>query len=217
MKVVRITPTDSASLDAFAQVMVDAFATEDIHSYIFDFARGGTRQTLVRAARVELESYAGVRDHVLVAVMGGRVVGGAMVSRNARRPVRRRMFQGLRWLLAAVPLAPAVRWRRLRRLHTATGLSRPVVGEHYTLAALTVHPDFQGRGIGSALLDEVHRLSELDPGVIGVYLYTGARKNQLMYERKGYQTIEARQTEALTVYHMFRTNGGSFVTVDSSD
>lgn len=171
----------------------------------------------MRAARVELESYAGVRDHVLAAVMGGRVVGGAMVSRNARRPVRLRLAQGLRWLLAAAPLAPSVRWRRLRRLHTATVLSLPVVGEHYTLAALTVHPDFQGRGIGSALLEEVHKVSERDPGVIGVYLYTGDRKNQLMYEHKGYQTIETRQTETLTVYHMFRTNGGSFVTVDSSD
>jgi len=217
MKVVRIVPTDSASLDAFAHVMVEAFATEGIHSYIFDVARGHTRQTLVRAARVELESYAGARDHVLVAQMDGRVVGGAMVSRNARRPVRLRLVQGLRWLLAAAPLAPAVRWRKLRRLHTATCLSRPVVGEHYTLAALTVHPEFQGRGIGSALLDEVHRLSERDPGVIGVYLYTGDRKNQLMYEHKGYQTIETRQTEALTVYHMFRTKGGSFVTVDSGD
>lgn len=217
MNEVQVVAADCASLDAFAQVMVDAFATEGIHCYIFDFSRKGTRQTLVRAARVELESYAGIGDHVLVAHMDGRVVGGAMVSRNARRSVRLRVFQGLRWLRAAAPLAPAVRWRNLLRLHTAAGLSRPFVGEHYTLAALTVHPEFQGRGIGARLLDAVHAISERDPSVLGVYLYTGERKNQLMYERKGYQTIEARQTGELTVYHMFRTNGGGFVSADSAD
>jgi GNAT superfamily N-acetyltransferase len=210
MDIVRIAPRERSAIREFASVMVDAFATEGIHAYALDLKRGNSRQARLRTALVELQSFTCDTDHILVARSDGRVVGGALLSRNASHPLHVGVRYAVRWLRVALPLLPAVRWRRLYRLHRATKLSRSIAGAHYTLSALVVRPDLQGRGIGSALLAEVHRVSECDPGVLGVYLYTGDSKNHLMYERAGYATIETRHADWLTVYHMFRTNGGRF-------
>lgn len=207
---VQLATASRAALQEVASVMVEAFAGEGIHLHLFDFSRRHTRVGLRRSLRVELDSVVAAGDRVLIAQVDGRIVGGAMISGNAPRPVEMRIIQGFRWLCAAAPLLPAVRWRRLLSMHRAASLSRPIVGAYYTLSALAVHPAFQRHGVGSKLLHAVHELAEGDSTILGVYLYTGERKNQLMYERAGYQTIETRQTGALTVYHMFRTNGGRF-------
>ena len=192
----------------FASVMVDAFAGEGVHLHKLDFARRQTRAALMRTFVVELEWCTGDGDHVIVARLDGRVVGGVMMSKNTPRLLRTRVVQGLHWLFVAAPLALSVRWRRLPALHRATVLSQPLVGAYYVLPALTVHPEFQGCGIGKRLLDAVHAISERDSSVRGVYLYTGDKKNQEMYERAGYRTIETRHAGELAVCHMFRTNGG---------
>jgi GNAT superfamily N-acetyltransferase len=205
---VRIATASRAELEEAACVMAEAFSTEGVHSHLFDFSRRHARTGLRRALRVELESAVNDGDRILVAHAEGSIVGVAMVNGSRRWPAGERMVQGLRWLCAVAPLLPAVRWRNLPAFHRASSLSRPIAGAYYTLPALTVRPAFQGRGIGSMLLREVHELAERDAGILGVYLYTGERRNQLMYEHAGYRTIEMRPAGTLTVYHMFRTHGG---------
>ena len=214
MAEVSISPADCDCLDRFAEVMVDAFATEGINTYTFDFGRGFTRACRCRTAKVELDAFISDGDHVLVARETGVVVGGAIISRNSSRRLGARLVHVLGWLYAAWPLVLAVRWRRVLSAHRATMLSRPIAGTYYTLAALAIHPACQRRGIGAALLEEVHKLSERDASVLGVYLYTADTRNQLMYHRAGYETIETRRAGDLSVYHMFRTNGGGFLRYD---
>ena len=217
MDAVQILVAGRASLPELAAVMAEAFCTEGVHSHLFDFSRRHARDGLRRALRVELESAVSEGDSILAAHTDGRIVGGAEVNGSRRQPAGVRMVQGLRWLCAAAPLLPAVRWRNLPAFHRASSLSRPITGAYYTLPALTVHPAFQRRGIGSMLLRAVHELVERDSGALGVYLYTGEQKNQLFYEHAGYQTVEMRRAGALTVYHMFRTNGGGFRTTDGGE
>ena len=217
MNDVQVTRGDRSSVEGFACVMVDAFATEGINAYAFDFDRGHTRAARCRTARVEVMSYLREGDCLLVARCGERIIGGAIVTGNTPLPRRLRLGYAARWLVAALPLLRAVRWRRWLSVKRATSLVRPIKGAHYTLAALAVHPDFQRQGIGGTLLEEVRSVSERDLTVIGVYLYTGDRKNQLMYERAGYRTIETRQAGDLRVYHMFRTNGGGFDSVNANE
>jgi len=214
---VSIHEADGGCLAEFAAVMVDAFAAEGINAYAFDFARGGTLRARRRAARVELLSFLQTGALILVARRGGRIVGGAIVDKNTRKSWGSRLRHTPRWFLAALPLLPAVRWDRLLEVRRATSLTQPIVGAYYTLAAVAVHPDVQGRGIGRMLLQTVHAFCEQDPVALGVYLYTGDWKNRMMYEREGYETLEVRKTGTLTVYHMFRTNGAHRVALDVNE
>jgi GNAT superfamily N-acetyltransferase len=213
----QVVPADEASLEEFARVMVDAFTTEGINAYAFDFRRPGSLAARRRAARAELRSFFDAGDTLLLARIGAEVVGGAIVSRNARLSWRLRLRLAGRWLFVSLPLWPSVRWRRLSAVRRATRLSRPIEGAYYTLAALAVRPDRQGRGIGRQLLQGVDALSERDFKALGVYLYTGDCRNQRMYERDGYETIETRRAGDLTVYHMFRVNGARLVAPDVNE
>lgn len=217
MDELRIGPVDGADLRELAAVMVEAFADEGIHRYVLDFSRGRARHALLRPFLIELESMAADGDTILAASVEGRIVGGAMLTGRRRRPLRRSIVESLRWLRAVVPLLPVVRWRRVFLLHRASRLSRPIVGSYFVLPALVVHPAFQGHGIGRKLLQTVHDCVAKEREVPGIYLYTGERKNQLMYEKAGYRTIEVREAGALNVYHMFRTNGGQFTTTDGDE
>ena len=199
---------DGDSVGDFARVMVDAFATESINAYAFDFTRGHTWAARCRTARIEVDSALQRGDYLVLARERDRIAGGAIVSRNVPVPVRVQAAYAMRWLWAVLPLLPTVRWRRLASVKRAIRLTRPPYGAYYTLVALAVHPEHQGRRLGHALLHEVHRLSERDPEAIGVYLFTGGEKNRRMYEGAGYRTIETRRAGSLSVYHMFRTNGG---------
>ncbi len=213
----QVVPADKASLEAFARVMVDAFTTEGINAYAFDFRRPGSLNARRRAARAELRAFFDAGDILLLARLGAEMVGGAIVSRNARLPRLLRLRLVARWVFASLPLWSSVRWRRLPAVRRATRLSRPIEGAYYTLAALAVHPDRQGRGIGRRLLQSVDALSERDFEALGVYLYTGDRRNQRMYERDGYETIETRRAGDLTVHHMFRVNGTRRVAPDVNE
>jgi GNAT superfamily N-acetyltransferase len=214
---VSIIEAERDSLAEFAAVMVDAFATEGINAYAFDFSRGGTLRARRRAARVELRSFFESGDYLLVARLEGRIVGGAIVGRNAPQALRTRVGHTIRWMLVMLPLLPAVRWGRLRAVKRATSLSEPILGRHYTLVAVAVQPDYQGRGIGRALLQKVHAFSENDSDAVGMYLYTGDSKNRILYEGEGYEAIEVRIAGTLTVSHMFRTNGAYRMALDVNE
>jgi len=56
---------------------------------------------------------------------------------------------------------------------------------HHYLAFLAVHPEDQGRGIGSALLDRHH--ARLDEAGIPAYLEANHPRNRDLYLRHGYQ------------------------------
>lgn len=211
---VRISPASGTELRELAAMMAEAFAGEAIHRFVLDFGREGTQDALLRPFTVELESAAAGGCIVLAASVEGRIVGGATLCKCRRSSLRLRIREGLRWLRAIVPLLPAVRWRNVLLLHGAARLLRPIIGSHFVLPALAVHPAFQRRGIGPQLLEAIHERVERDGQALGVYLYTGERKSQQMYEKAGYRTIETRQAGALTIYHMFRTNGGGFVTAE---
>ena len=73
---------------------------------------------------------------------------------------------------------------RVGRLDAALEQHHPADPHHY-LAFLTVHPDDQGHGIGSALLDRHH--ARLDEAGIPAYLEANHPRNRDLYLRHGYQ------------------------------
>lgn len=71
------------------------------------------------------------------------------------------------------------------------------------LEAIAVHPDHQGEGIGSRLLDEVHQLCHRDETTDGICLYTGSEQNVALYKRFGYTLTATVEGKAFRAYHMY--------------
>lgn len=59
---------------------------------------------------------------------------------------------------------------------------------HYYLPVIGTRPERQGFGIGSALLDRV--LSRCDQEKLPAYLEATTRRNQALYERRGFQVVD---------------------------
>ena len=91
---------------------------------------------------------------------------------------------------------------RARELDAALDAHHPFDPHHY-LAFLAVHPDEQGRGIGSALLDRHH--ARLDRAGIPAYLEANDPRNRDLYLRHGYAIRSVIQLpDGPTLWTMWR-------------
>ena len=73
------------------------------------------------------------------------------------------------------------------------------------LAALGVHPDYQGRGLAGLLLDRTHEISGGSRDSSGVYLETASMKNVDMYRHFGYNLISKDSLEnTVDLWYLFR-------------
>ncbi len=82
------------------------------------------------------------------------------------------------------------------------GLTKP----YFTVEMLGVHPEHQGKGVGSALLRAVQARGKSDPAVSGIYLNTASEGNRAFYENRGFDTLRIEDLGAVKVYHMFWQN-----------
>ena len=77
-------------------------------------------------------------------------------------------------------------------------------GKHWYLETLGVDPNFQGKGIGSSLMN--FKLKEIDLQGLPIYLETSTEKNVRFYEKMGFKVVEEvviPETE-VTQYYMLR-------------
>jgi GNAT superfamily N-acetyltransferase len=133
-----------------------------------------------------------------------RLVGVAGISAPGELPVPTSIVS--RWAWLAAVLGPQAT-KRLERFGEATERQRLPM-PHLTLDALGVLPGLQGRGYGRALLDATHALAESHPYTDGVYLDTESPSNVDLYEHVGYRMVGREQLDDLTIWCMFRPNGG---------
>jgi GNAT superfamily N-acetyltransferase len=91
-----------------------------------------------------------------------------------------------------VTLIPALGRRIPRSLQGLRAIEeRHPKKPHWYLAVLGTHPDRQGQGIGSALLQPV--LDDCDRLEIPAYLETGTERNVAFYTRHGFKVTEEIQ------------------------
>lgn len=78
---------------------------------------------------------------------------------------------------------------------------------HHYLAAIGIHPEFQGQGFGRLLLDAVHEMSESHTESTGVYLETAKQENVALYEHFGYHLVSKdKLDDTVDIWYMFRPN-----------
>ncbi len=77
---------------------------------------------------------------------------------------------------------------------------------HFYINALGVHPQSQRKGIGSAILSQVHQMSEQNPDSHGVALDTQTQENVAYYQRFGYGVSNTVELENVKNWFMFQPN-----------
>ena len=76
---------------------------------------------------------------------------------------------------------------------------------HFYLDILGVTPKSQGQGVGKALIETLHKMSESSPQSCGVALDTENESNLEFYERLGYSVSTITNLNRLKIWSMFRS------------
>jgi GNAT superfamily N-acetyltransferase len=84
-------------------------------------------------------------------------------------------------LARAARLGAAMEWRHMR-------LARGVGGAHYYVRDIGVHPDMQGKGLGSTLMSPT--LQRCDREGLPAYIEASSERSAALYERLGFEHIE---------------------------
>lgn len=176
----RIDGLGAADVEPAADVLNEAFLADPVWTSIGPRRRAHRRfanRTIFRGI-VDASRRNGARARV--ARSGSRVVGVSIAFVPGSWPLpQSALAYELRWLALVGP-APALRGfrndRTIRRRHPLNPLMY--------LWFLGVDPQWHGRGVGRALLAEVH--ADSDALGLPTYLETGTERNVGFYEGDGY-------------------------------
>jgi ribosomal protein S18 acetylase RimI-like enzyme len=176
-------PASGAEVRAAANVLAAAFVDDPVWTAIGPHRRGHRRV----ANRV---SFAGILAgsrrggaRIRVAREDGRVLGASVAFEPGSWPLSEGSIAWeLGWVFVAGPL-PAWRGFNDDRAMRAEHVTHP----HMYLWFLGVDPKVHSRGIGRALLAELHdRSAEIG---MPTFLETGSEENVRFYERLGYEVL----------------------------
>lgn len=206
----RVTSLRHADIPEVVAVLCAAFRHYPVMRYVLGpaSASDGLQRLVglfVSARRFRDETFVGVRS-------GERLLAAGMVSASPERPVPGALRDLQRSTWAYLGDDARVRYERF------VLAASPLVPEtpHLHLNMIGVHPDAQGRGLGRAILDHVHRLSLDDPTSAGVGLSTEVAANVALYRHVGYECLGfARVEEAFTTWAMFRRDPVPFLDPES--
>jgi GNAT superfamily N-acetyltransferase len=176
----------AADIPALTEMLVRSFADDPVANFMF---AGDRRRRLGLRAffSSQLRHQYLPQGHVYTTddLSGASLWGSPDVARN-----------GLRELIQLLPAAPylasAHTHRALQLLFEVDGLHPRE--PHWYLATLGVEPEWQGKGIGSALLQSM--LAQIDERGEPAYLESSKERNVPFYARFGFEVIEELRSKA---------------------
>lgn len=167
-----------------ATVPVFTAAFQTYPSFVGMFPNERLRPVFVKAFMTTA-----VRDALALGICHGafledRLVGVAAWIGPGGMPLPwQREVRALPRLVAAMARQPH-RLRIALQASAALDENHPAGSEHWYLATIGVHPDAQGRGVGTALLDAMH--TRFDERGEPAFLETSKPSNAAFYVRHGY-------------------------------
>ncbi len=207
----RIITADETMLAKGAEVLSEAFREEPLTAFICDFSKDSAPDILRRAYILSARIYFRSGQQIFLAVRGDAVKGVAVLTREGKLPVLKAAARDLPGILTLLPrVLSIISIKKVLSARNAVAVPGNLPRPFYALEAIAVDSRFRGAGIGGMLLDEVHRAGEENPEISGVYLITLTETNKLLYERRGYETVESRRLNGLNVYHMFMKNRAGY-------
>jgi len=194
---VVVLPLAAGELERACAVLGLAFAGNP--STLVNVRGDHTRAERTMRRVVRVAKLARPYSRVLVAHLDDEIVG---VLNAAPWP---RCQMGVVDTLRTAPgLVRALRWALPRAARMTSARARHDPHEpHWHLGPIGVHPDHQGRGVGSALLSSF--LAEVDAEDAAAFLETDVERNEVLYQRFGFHTVTREEILGVDTRFMWRT------------
>ena len=181
---VEIAAATAADFNGAGRALAEAFTDEPIWTAIGPRRRGHRRIANRVAFWGIIRGAARHRARIRVArTTDGGIAGAAIAFADGDWPLPdAATLWELPWVFAAGPV-PVGRGLRDDRAMRAAHAAHP----HIYLWFVGVEPGWQGRGVGRALMADLHEWAE--PSGLPVYLETGTRDNVAFYASLGYAEL----------------------------
>jgi len=182
---VHVRKATAADVPHLAAMLARAFDDDPVAMFLFPDERR-RRAGLRRFFKIQLRATF-LRDDECYTT--DDVVGGALWAAPGRpKP-------GLRDLVRLTPIIPMLGRRLPRALQFlgAVEAKHPKDRPHFYLGVLGTDPPWQGKGVGSALLEPV--LERCDADGIPAYLESSKERNVPFYARHGWEVTEELEPE----------------------
>ncbi len=189
-------PDDAAEA---ARCVARAFTTEPLMSAFFPGPSAPRAAAVTRFSGLLLRARLAIGAPCLVASSAGRIAGIAMGY--GPDPAAWPGDVQTEWdsFIASTP-GLADRFEEYHRATSPFGESRP----HHYLGVIAVDPDFQGAGLGAALIGAFCILADGDPASAGLALDTSNPENLNWYARFGFSVLGSGPVGSATVWSLFR-------------
>ena len=203
----RVVAVPPARAGEAAEVLAEAFHDYPVLRFVIGASGAAYASRLrrftafaVAARHLRGELVSGVEDGA------GRLVGVATIVGPVPAPAPPALDVLRADLWSALGEAALARYER----HGAVAGRRGPPTPHYHLSMIGSRRAVRGRGVGRLLLEALHERSRTDPASTGVGLNTQDSRNVALYERFGYQLIDAgRVEEAYDSWSFFRPDSAA--------
>lgn len=197
---IKITPVNKKDTQKIIEVLFAAFEQDPLMLYFF----GNEYQNLAKYVMQYLCNLAHLTNSpILGAFTKGELKGVALITppkiviQDRQKAIA----------LADEQLAIAVSPTAIARIETYFQImeANKPKQPHFYIDILGVMPESQGQGVGKALLEAVHKMSESSPQSGGVALDTENDRNLGFYKSLGYSVSTITNLDRLKVWSMFRS------------
>lgn len=174
-----LRPANTEDVHRLSTVLAEAFFADPVFGWLMP-KEGKRLAQLRRYFGLDLGRYAMPHGRVWTT---NDLTGAALTLPPGkwRVPPRTTLLHGSAFglhLPRAARMGAAIEWRHAREIR----------GPHYYVRDIGVHPDMQGKGLGSALLAPT--LARCDREGVAAYLEASSERNAALYERHGFRCVK---------------------------
>lgn len=203
MTQLEIVPLRPQDVEEAMALLVTAFEQEGITKEVFDVRKASVRDRYTLLSILKTRVYLEAGQPVYIARLNQAIVGILIMKGKTKLPLTRLLRIILPQAFRALPLLLKINWSKAFKVGRMISSSKAVPEEAILLEAIAVRSDHRGMGMASKLMKQAETVAK-DKVASGIYLYTADEPNKEIYEHLGYKVMEKRQTDGLTVYHMYR-------------
>ena len=197
MTKITITPLDTKDTEKAIEILFAAFEQDPLMRYFF----GNEYQNLAKHLMQYICNLTAISDSLLWgAFIEGELKGVAMITPAEIVERNKQEIAQIEEQLAVAVGAAIARIERYLQVKEANKPKQP----HFYLDVLGVSPESQGQGVGKALIEKLHQMSEESTQSCGVALDTENERNLDFYCGLGYSVSTTTDLDEVKIWSMFR-------------